>query len=367
MRLSKVNLWRIETPFRQKFAHAAATRTAGDAIIVGVETHDGLQGFGEIQARPYVTGEDNDSIWDEHAPAMAERLLGREVTSFASVREVLGDIGHYRDAPACTGGFDIALTDALEVSGQIDWSALFGTRPAPPQGRCLTISGDIDEAGLIKQGRFARLSRCTAVKLKVTGAQDADRVRQLRDTVGSDMDLRLDGNGQLAANAAAALLDAVSDCAVHSVEEPLDPKRPDLVSALRDLHSSTGVALMADESVCTAHDLESFVGTDAYQIINVRVGKAGGVSGMQELIRAALAHGFAIVSGTMVGETAVMLRISEKILHHCAALEYVEGLDQTRTLLEGQAIKALADDPCQHFAWQDEAFDKYCTAAASFG
>lgn len=365
MRIVSCTLTRLRIPFRNAFSHAAAARHHSDAIIVAITTDEGITGFGEIQARPYVTGENNDTIWQQHAPAIAQALIGQQIRSVGDIASVLTTAGACTLQPACRGGFDIALHDALDVAGYVDWNALFGTRTTAASGKCMTIGDDHDDKALVRQGRFARLSRCTIVKLKVKDASDAARIQLLRETIGPDMQLRLDGNGQMTLDNALQLLSECHDCDIQSIEEPL-PQSESLTQALQSLHDTSGVPIVADESVCVAGDLVQFADHSAYQIINVRVGKCGGVTGCAELTKTALDHGFGIVCGTMVGESAVLLRISGKMLHHCAALDYVEGLDQTQTLLEAQAIERAHDLTGQHFCWHDEHLARYQTGRMHF-
>ncbi|MEM9173215.1 MAG: enolase C-terminal domain-like protein [Pseudomonadota bacterium] len=367
MKISGVQLTRISVPFQHRFSHAKASRQAGDAIIICVITESGHRGFGEIQARTYVTGEDNEPIWRQYAGDLAKRLQGLSLNSCDDIRQAMAEVGDYQIQPALTGGFDIALHDALECYKGLDWRQIFGPKRKRPSAPCLTIGDDHDERGLIRQGRFARLSGCTAVKLKVGGHDDVARIQLLRKTIGKDIDLRLDGNGELDFNTADALLRASRDCAIHSIEEPLSKHQPELIEQLRALHTSTGVALMADESICTEYDLERFIDTGAYQWINVRVGKAGGVSGASRLLRRALDHSFGIVCGTMVGETAVLLRISRKLLHHCDPLAYVEGLQQGSSLLKHEPLREVSDADLAHFEWQHDQLSQCVVSQQSIG
>ncbi|MEO0576749.1 MAG: enolase C-terminal domain-like protein, partial [Pseudomonadota bacterium] len=330
MRITECTLRRVRIPFRQAFSHAAAARHVSDAIIVELKTADGLTGFGEIQARPYVTGEDNDTIWSQHAPRVATQLVNARIDALHDIATLVNDVCDYNEQPACAGGFDIALHDALDLTGRVSWSALFGERTTPARGKCMTIGNDQTGAALIKQARYARLSSCSVVKLKVIDERDIERVLQLREHIGPDIALRLDGNGQMTHTGTKALLAACESAHIESIEEPLARTEKHYVDQLADVHVTTGIDIVADESVCTVRDLDRYSDQRAFQVINVRVGKSGGVTGCAALAKAVLDHGFDIVCGTMVGESEVMLNISRKFLHHCAALDYVEGIDQTR-------------------------------------
>ena len=366
MRISEITLTRSRIPFRQAFSHAAATRAESDVIHVEIATDSGLTGFGEIQARPYVTGETNDDAWGAFGPALASALVGEALTHPEDIHTLLERAGDRSARPATVGGFDLALHDLLDLDGRLDWSHAIGPARTGPVGKCLTIGDDHDEAGMQRQARFARLSGCTVTKLKVSGPDDAPRCAALREHLGSAIAIRLDGNGQMSPAGARALLDATADLVIESLEEPFDRNADGVTEALVDLHAATGVPLVADESACTAADVERCAAAGSYQVINVRVGKCGGISGTRAVLDAALSHGLGLVCGTMVGESAVLLRYSRKLLHHCDALGYVEGIDQNRTLLADEVIVPSDNSDHCHFQWQTEARAKYAVGRQTF-
>ena len=90
MQIVDCELARLQTPFRRTFKHAAAARSRGDAIIIQIRTANGTVGFGEIQARTYVSGEDNDEIWNSLAPGIAANLIGSVLETRQDVYERLG-------------------------------------------------------------------------------------------------------------------------------------------------------------------------------------------------------------------------------------------------------------------------------------
>jgi L-alanine-DL-glutamate epimerase-like enolase superfamily enzyme len=361
VQIAEAKLWRFRIPFRQAFSHAAARRDSSDVILIRLRSEHGQVGYGEIQARRYVTGESNEEIWASRGRDVAAELVGQTIQSFDNIAELLGGEEAYASEPACIGGFDMALTDLLdhEGVGGVDWTAVFGPQRTRPVTKCLTIGDDQDEEQLIRQARFARLSRCGVIKIKVNGPDDARRVEVLRASVGEGMAIRLDGNGMLDPRGAELLLKSLIGLGVDSIEEPLACDRPHLVAELTALYAETGVPIVADESICTVRDLQRFAGTGAYQTVNVRVGKSGGVTGAAGLLRQSLDCGFDVVSGTMVGETAVMLRFSKKMLHHCDALSYVEGLDQSKVLLAEEVIWPADHDAEHHFSWNVAAYRRY--------
>jgi L-alanine-DL-glutamate epimerase-like enolase superfamily enzyme len=214
--------------------------------------------------------------------------------------------------------------------------------------------------GLIVAALIYIIGGYGVVKLKVAGSEGSARVKDLREWLGSGIALRLDANGAMNFADASALLAACKDCKIESFEEPLDSTSPQLADELLQLHEISGVPLVADESVCTLADLESWATSGGYQVINVRIGKCGGINGAAAMLKAAKAAGFDVVAGTMVGETPVLLRASAKMLEYWNDLDYVEGIDQSRQLLGAEPIVTTKGQDNKHFKWIAKGFDEFC-------
>lgn len=365
MRVRSIELSRSRVPFRQAFSHAAASRAESDVIHVAITDDSGHTGFGEIQARPYVTGETNDAVWAHNAGKLANALIGVELSSRQALDDWLATHAKREAQPACVGGFDLALHDLLELNGRLDWIDALGPERTKPTGKCMTIGDDQNDKTLLRQVRFARLSGITVVKLKVAGPRDIQRCETLREQLGERVAIRLDGNGKMTYEGAVGLLKGVASLDVESLEEPFDHREPSTVEQLRALHAETGVDLVADESACSAGDVVRCAAAGSFQIINVRVGKCGGIAGTRAVVESAIDAELSLVCGTMVGESAVLLRYSRKLLHHCDALDYVEGIDQNKTLLADEVIVSADNSADCHFAWQPAERERYAAAGFS--
>ena len=359
MRIVECELTRLRVPFKRVFRHAAASRAFSDAIIVCIITETGKAGFGEIQARPYVTGESNDEIWERSAIHIARTIMGAVLEDHRAVVQALGCAEAYAASPALIGRFDLALLNALELEQGSHWEQFFGPLTTRTPRKCLTIGEDFSGDDLRNQARLARLRGCNVIKLKVNGAQDAGRIKLLRESAGQDTAIRLDANGQLTPEGARELLRACADQQIESLEEPFDQASASLEIDLQDLHQQTGTPLVADESICTVADVHRFASRKAYQCVNIRVGKCGGISGTAAVLRAALDADFDLVAGTMVGESAVLLRTSRKMLQHCERISYVEGIEQARELLESEPIVEVSGQRDRMFDWVPDAEEKY--------
>ena len=86
MRVTACEFVWLRVPFRAPFKHAAAERTASDSVLIVLQDEAGYQGFGEVLARSYVTGETTEEVFAA-GPALADVCIGRR---FGTQQELVG-------------------------------------------------------------------------------------------------------------------------------------------------------------------------------------------------------------------------------------------------------------------------------------
>ena len=336
----------LRIPFHRRFVHARSDRSASDTLLVVLRDAEGRIGMGEVLPRSYVTGEDLTSCLEISGPDLAAAVVGRD---FGNDSDLVGwittQLEECRWGPAILGGFESALLDLQAQNHGLDLEKLIGPRRRTLPGRCVTIGLECPTGDLPKYAKAAWIGRATAVKLKVSTAEDSGRVAALGRGLAPDIALRLDVNGALSFEDVVCLLEETRHVAIQSVEQPLAPEEVDLAGKLVELRRRCGASLMADESVCTIHDARHWVETGGYQWFNVRVGKSGGLLAATAIARLAQAHGIGVVCGTMVGETEVLDRASALLLARSESLPYVEGIGQYRFLLSVRPVRRVPLGP----------------------
>jgi L-alanine-DL-glutamate epimerase-like enolase superfamily enzyme len=95
------------------------------------------------------------------------------------------------------------------------------------------------------------------------------------------------------------LLQAMADLGVELVEQPLHARED---APLADV--SHPVPVCADESCHTSDDIPRLVGR--YDVVNMKLDKAGGLTEGMRVVNAARAHGLGLMVGTMVGSSLLM-------------------------------------------------------------
>jgi len=358
VRVVSITFIHLAIPFKGEFLHAQKSRSYSDTVLVRVETDLGLDGWGEILARPYVTGESHKDIMGSASQALADALIGRVFNNQPMLSQwVTNALTTYADQLALLGGLELALWSALAQGPGVDLDVLLGPERRAPTGRCITIGFDASVEDLRARAIHARLQRATVVKLKVgLGVdQDIERLQALSQHLGSHFPVRLDGNGTLTPDYAIELLSACVDVPIESLEEPFAKDLAALDRHLQELYDRFHIPLMADESVCSAADAKYWIAAGGYQVFNIRVGKHGGLQASRHIRDIALASGIGVVGGSMVGESGILTQASNLLLCRSEAISYVEGLGQNRSWL---AMDPVDVDDSDHSTIQPIQFKK---------
>ncbi|MCW2361693.1 MULTISPECIES: N-acetyl-D-Glu racemase DgcA [unclassified Sphingobium] len=194
---------------------------------------------------------------------------------------------------AARNALDCALWD-LEAArtGKPVW-ALAGLEAPQPVRTAYTIS--LDTPGKMARGAAdARARGFTLLKCKLTGEGDRARIEAVRQGA-PDVDLIVDANESWADLDVQAQARALADLGVALIEQPL-PAQAD--AALAGL--ALPVPICADESCQSLADLARL---GAYQAINIKLDKAGGLTEALAMAHAARAAGKRIMVGCMLASS----------------------------------------------------------------
>jgi L-Ala-D/L-Glu epimerase len=265
--------WSLVAPFRI----SRGVKTAADVIKVEV-TQGGRVGRGE--AVPYARyGETIDSVLAQirDASRRLEQGLPRE------------ELASSLPPGAARNAIDCALWDLEARLRGRNVSDLLGQPPLQPVVSALTISLDTPQA----MGQAAAaLPDAEVLKVKVDEASPAECLAAVRAAAPSAR-LIVDPNESWTIETLAAMQPVLRDLRVDLIEQPL-PAGAD--ASLEGFACCAPIC--ADESVHVAADLPGLAGR--YQFINIKLDKAGGLTGALELLASARSQGFGVMVGCMV-------------------------------------------------------------------
>jgi L-alanine-DL-glutamate epimerase-like enolase superfamily enzyme len=266
-------------PLARAFTISRGSKTQAEVVTVRV-ARGGVAGWGE--GVPYARyGETTDS-------AMAQVAGLPEGITRAALQEALPP-GAARNAVDC------ALWDlAAKQAGRRVW-LVAGLAEPGPLVTAYTLSLDTPAA---MRAQAAAQAHRPVLKVKLGTEADMARIEAVRQGA-PDAALIVDANEGWTADLYTALAPHLVRLGVRLVEQPL-PADADAALA----HMPRPLPVCADESCHTADDLPRLAGR--YDLVNVKLDKAGGLTGALALVRAARAQGFGVMVGCMVGSSLAM-------------------------------------------------------------
>jgi L-alanine-DL-glutamate epimerase-like enolase superfamily enzyme len=261
-------------PLKEAFTISRGSKTAANVVVVAAR--DGAnQGRGE--SVPYAR-------YGETVAGVLEQI--RSAAPHVTAR---AELTNYLQPGAALNALDCALWDLESKRTGTRVAALAGLPEPVAALTAFTLSLDAPEAMARKATQAMTLP---LLKLKLGGPGDAERMRTVRQA-RPDARLIVDANEAWHPENLEALMSAAAECGVEMIEQPL-PAGDD--EALRGCDRP--VPVCADESVHTAADVCRLDGL--YDAVNVKLDKAGGLTGAIALVSEARRRNLKIMIGSMV-------------------------------------------------------------------
>ncbi|WP_037311333.1 N-acetyl-D-Glu racemase DgcA [Ruegeria halocynthiae] len=263
----------------QVFTISRGSRT--EAKVLTVRLSDGAhQGWGECV--PYAR-------YDETLESVEAEIAGLPDTfDRARLMELL-------PAGAARNAVDCALWD-LEAkrAGRRAWE-LAGLPAPAPEITAYTLSLDTPEA---MQAQAAANAHRPLLKIKLGTPDDMPRLEAVR-TGAPDSKIIVDANEGWSAEVYADLAPHLVRLGVALVEQPLPAGDDDALIGM-----DRPVPVCADESCHDHASLPALKGK--YDVVNIKLDKTGGLTEALHLRQAALAEGYRVMVGCMVGSSLAM-------------------------------------------------------------
>ena len=261
------------------FTISRGSRTEAKVLTVKVE-QNGRVGWGECV--PYARY--NETL--ESVTAEIERLP--EAFTRVELQDLL-------PAGAARNAVDCALWDLeAKTTGKRAWD-LVGVPKPGPEVTAYTLSLDTPEN---MRTQAAKNAHRPLLKIKLGTPDDMPRLEAVR-AGAPDAKIIVDANEGWSAEVYADLAPHLVRLGVALVEQPLPAGEDDALIGME-----RPVPVCADES---CHDRASLADLKGkYDLINIKLDKTGGLTEALQLRDAALAEGFEVMVGCMVGSSLAM-------------------------------------------------------------
>ena len=255
----EVRSFRFEEPMKVAFATIVDMETC----IVKMTTDEGITGFGEAAPFSYVTGDNLETVISV-GNDMKKALIGMDPRAIGAIHRVMDSM--YAGNGAIKAGIDIACYDiAAKAAGVPLYKYLGGDDPHVHSDVTIGIN---DPAVMAADARswVDKGFEIIKVKLGEDIATDAERIRAIREAVGSDIKIRIDANQGWSVKDTVIISRRIAEFGVDLIEQPV---RDFDFEGLREIKNSTELLIAADESCHSIHDASRLASMRAVDVVNI--------------------------------------------------------------------------------------------------
>ncbi|MFF5147720.1 mandelate racemase/muconate lactonizing enzyme family protein [Streptomyces sp. NPDC013157] len=295
MKITRIETIPFAIPYRKALRFASGEVGTAEHVLVRVHTEDGITGTAEAPPRPFTYGETQASIIAVIATVFAPQILGesalRREAIWARLARTVGN-------PTAKAALDMALWDVIGQSLGVSVTELLGG--FTDRMRVAHMVGFAPAAEMVAEAEKLRAEYgITAFKVKVGRRpyrDDVEATRALREALGEDVELYIDGNrGWTAAESARALRE-LEDVGLTFAEE-LCPA--DDVLARRWLAEHSSIPLYADESATRPAEVTRELLAGAAHGVSVKTARTG-FTQSQRIVHQCEGLGVDVVMGNQI-------------------------------------------------------------------
>ncbi|MFD2446526.1 o-succinylbenzoate synthase [Bacillus sp. CGMCC 1.16607] len=292
MNIKEISLSVISMPLKFPFSSHLQTVSEREAIIVEVSDRDGLKGYGEAVAfsSPWYTEETVKTCYHMLVDFLIPLLQKAKISHPEQVSHLFEPIRRNQMAKA---SLETAIWDLYaKQKGKSLTTILGGNRKEIPSG-AVVGSQSIKEALLQMEKYVAEGYK--RIKLKINPPNDYEFLSEIRRQF-PDVPILAD------ANSAYTLQDldrlkALDDFQLLMIEQPL--AHDDFLDHAK-LQKEVKTPICLDESIYSYDDVKRAIEQESCQVINIKIGRVGGLKNAKDIYDLCLKNGIDIWVGGML-------------------------------------------------------------------
>lgn len=290
-KIKKYSIYTAKSKLEKPIADSTHTLTEISFIVLRLQLESGVIGESYLLSFQYSPKAIAGALKD-----VGEMLLGESVNDTVKVFEKVNQANEYFGIEGINrwaqAAYNIAMWDAwCKTLGQPIWKVLGTyTTQISIYGSGGWISYSIDE--LIAEVQDYKSRGFKAVKIKVgkpDWKEDLERLRLVREAVGSDVNIMMDANQGMDVPSALALARCAKEIGIHWFEEPIDHND---FQGYQLLRTQAGISLAMGEREYSTLPLRELALRNALDIWQPDILRLGGVEAWRE--SAALAKAYNI-------------------------------------------------------------------------
>ncbi len=315
--IDQVEVYKSRIKLKESFKISLGTFHHAENIVVVIRTNIGITGFGECSPFMTINGESIDTCFVV-GEYIAKVLIKKNPIDIATC-SVAMDALIYGNS-SIKSAFDMALYDIASQNAGVPLYLFLGGKNNKQLITDYTVSID-DPDKMAADAKKIKDRGFQFIKIKLGGSKEKDiqRVKAIREKIGTAYPLRIDANQGWSMQTAIEILQALAPYGIQYCEEPIP--RWDFMS-LPELRRQSPIPIMADECCSDDHDAKRLIDLEACDHINIKLGKSGGIYTAQKIIRLAAQAGINMQIGGFLESrlaftAAAHLALTSDNVTHC--------------------------------------------------
>ncbi|MEM6394819.1 MAG: dipeptide epimerase [Bacteroidota bacterium] len=319
-----------DLPLAEPFGTSHGMRTVQPTLIVKLIDEDGIFGLGEAPLTSYYGLETTacQAVLRAFAPTLAH-WIPTSLADIERLHELAADLH-----PFLRCALDVAAHDYLGKRLGLSVRALWGAPDTKGPPTSYTIGLDTPDRMLEK----VRDVPWPIYKIKLGSDRDLEAIQLLR--TATDAPFLIDANTGWSYEQALDLIPKLADLGVEMIEQPLPAHD---FEGHRQLRDAVDLPIIADESCQGLADMVRCA--SAFDGINVKITKAGGLLPARKMIDKAQLLGMEVMAGCMT-ESSVGISANAQLLPWLDRADFDGAM-----LLAKDPAEGVKFDAAGHVVW----------------
>ena len=299
--IREIELYKFSIPLIEPFTTSLGVDESANNVLLKIKTKEGITGFGECSPYMPINGESQDTCFIV-GQYFAKALKGKDPLQISACIGMMDKIMYGNSS--IKSAFDMALYDiASQHAGKPLYQFIGGKKNKTIITDYTVSIGDPQKMAADAVKIKAQGYPAIKIKLGKHGPTDVERIKAIRTAVGNEIPLRIDANQGWTVEEANTTLQALAIFNIQHCEEPI--ARWNFMQ-LPKVKKESPIPIMADESCGDEHDAERLIQLNACDMMNIKLGKSGGIFKALKMARMAEAANIHLQVGAMLESRLAM-------------------------------------------------------------
>jgi len=272
-RIKRIEAFLISVPLKKSWEISLYRMETRNHAVVEVETESGVVGYGEVSPAPAFMGEDGRMIIHIINQILAPPLIGSDAFDLEALHQRMNQTLYGNGAAKAV--IDIAFHDLLGKITNLPTFQLLGGKVREEVPLSWVVGIQTPEKA-VEEAQHYLSKGINTIKVKIGGdpEKDIQKIRFIRERLGDQFKLRVDANQGYRSDQAIKILRQMEPFDLESIEQPVPAYD---IDGMRQVAEALDTPVIADESVFSLQDAFRVISSRAADIINIKVGKVGGL------------------------------------------------------------------------------------------